>query len=58
MTDAHFHDLRAAGATALDAEHGRIAAQRFLGHRSPQTTERYLRDKRAASVTPLVRKKA
>lgn len=58
VTNAHFHDLRAAGATALDAEHGRIAAQRFLGHKSPQTTERYLRDKRAAAVTPLVRKKA
>lgn len=58
VTDAHFHDLRAAGATALEQQQDRKAAQAYLGHRSAQTTEIYLRGKRANAVTPLNRKKA
>lgn len=58
VLDAHFHDLRAKGGTDVDREHGRDAAQRFLGHRNPQTTDVYLRDKRANVVRPLTRKRA
>lgn len=58
VADAHFHDLRAKGGTDVDREHGRDAAQRFLGHRHGQTTEVYLRDRRATVVRPLVRRKA
>lgn len=56
VADAHFHDLRAAGATALDASGG--DAQRFLGHRQRQTTEVYLRDRRTNVVRPLERKRS
>lgn len=56
VEDAHFHDLRAAAGTEVDRQHGTKAAQLFLGHRDPRTTEVYLRDKRANVVTPLKRK--
>lgn len=58
VEDAHFHDLRAKGATDMDRAEGQRAAQHFLGHKHAQTTEIYLRDKRATVVRPLVRKKA
>lgn len=58
VEDANFHDLRAAAGTEVDRQLGKRAAQLFLGHRNPQTTEIYLRDKRANSITPLTRKKA
>jgi integrase len=54
VVDAHFHDLRAAGATEMDRRGG--DAQKFLGHRTRQTTEVYLRDRRLNVVTPLKRK--
>lgn len=56
VADAHFHDLRAAGATALERAGG--DPQRFLGHKQRGTTEVYLRDRRVASVVPLTRRKA
>lgn len=56
VEDAHFHDLRAAGATAIEREFGVAAAQAFLTHRSMATTLVYLRDRRAVVVTPLRRK--
>lgn len=56
--DAHLHDVRARAGTDKDAQEGPRAAQGFLGHRSPRTTELYLRDKRTTTVRPLVRKKA
>ena len=54
VKDAHFHDLRAAGATEMDRRGG--DAQKFPGHRTRQTTEVYLRDRRLNVVTPLKRK--
>jgi integrase len=56
VDDAHFHDLRAAAATAIEREHGVAAAQNFLTHRYQSTTSVYLRDRRATVVTPLRRK--
>jgi integrase len=56
VEDAHFHDLRAAAATALEREHGIEAAAAFLTHRNIATTMTYLRDRRAVVVTPLRRK--
>lgn len=58
VVDAHFHDLRAVGATELEETVSRKAAQEYLGHRNPATTERYLRGRKANVVTPLSRKKA
>lgn len=58
VPDARFHDIRAMGATRIDREHGRHAAQAYLGHTSPASTEIYLRDRSPPVVTPLVRKKA
>ncbi len=52
--EAHFHDLRAAGAAEIDERGG--DAQKFLGSRTRQTTEVYLRDRRLNVVTPLKRK--
>lgn len=54
VADAHFHDLRAAAATEVERRGG--DAQPFLGHRTRQTTETYLRDRRANVVKPLARK--
>lgn len=54
VEDAHFHDLRAAGATEIDQRGGN--AQAYLGHKSRQTTEVYLRDRRPMVVTPHRRK--
>lgn len=54
VADAHFHDLRAAGATELERRGG--DAQTFLGHRRRATTEVYLRGRRANVVTPIDRK--
>ena len=58
VVDAHLHDVRARAGTDKDAQEGPKAAQGFLGHRSPRTTEIYLRDKRTTTVRPLARKKA
>lgn len=58
VEDAHFHDLRAIGATELDESEGIDAARQFLGHRNRQTTEVYIRGKRRNLVKPLVRRKA
>lgn len=58
VADAHLHDVRARAGTDKDAQEGPKAAQGFLGHRSPRTTEIYLRDKRTTTVRPLARKKA
>ncbi len=58
VEDAHFHDLRAIGATELDESQGIEAARQFLGHRNRQTTEVYIRGKRRNLVKPLVRRKA
>jgi len=57
VQNAHFHDLRAKGGTDVDRDLGRDAAQKFLGHRHAQTTDVYLRDKRANVVRPLIRRK-
>jgi integrase len=54
VEDAHFHDLRAAGATELDRAGGN--AQKFLGHRRRTTTETYLRDRSPNVIVPLKRK--
>lgn len=58
VTDARFHDIRAAAGTEVERRHGRKAAQVFLGHQSEQTTETYLRDRRPNVITPLTRRKA
>lgn len=56
VTDAHFHDLRAAAATEVEKRYGKEAARDFLGHKSVTTTETYLRDKRVNVVRPLARR--
>lgn len=57
VADAHFHDLRAVGATELDRTEGEAAAQTYLGHKSRETTRGYIRGRRPNVVTPLVRKR-
>ncbi len=56
VEDARFHDIRAAAATALEREHGPLAAQAFLTHRSAATTAVYLRERRATVIRPIRRK--
>lgn len=56
VLDAHFHDLRAAGATELDKRGG--DAQQFLTHKDARTTAGYLRDRRAFIIKPLARKRS
>jgi integrase len=56
VPNAHFHDLRAAAATAIEREQGQAAAQQFLGHRDARTTLVYLRGLRVNVVRPLARK--
>jgi integrase len=58
VKDAHFHDIRAKSATDADREFGPQVAQRLLGHSNPRTTEVYLRERRAAVVVPMIRKRA
>jgi integrase len=53
VDDARFHDIRAAAATALDAEGGN--AQAFLGHFDAKTTRLYLRGRQISTVKPLRR---
>jgi len=53
VTGVQFRDLRAkAGTDKADASGDARAAQRQLGHSSVVTTERYLRDRLGAKVTP------
>jgi integrase len=54
VVDAHFHDLRAAGATEVERRGG--DAQKFLGHADARTTLIYLRGLRVNVVRPLSRK--
>lgn len=56
IEDAHFHDLRARAGSEIEKLYGREAAQHFLGHKSPTTTDGYLRDKRVHVVKTLARK--
>jgi integrase len=58
VTDAHFHDLRAAAGTEVERLFGLRAARDFLGHTTEQTTQGYVRGRRANVVRPLVRRKA
>lgn len=53
VEDAHFHDVRAMAATAVDAAGDN--AQRFLGHSDPKTTRNYLRGRAVIVVKPLRR---
>lgn len=54
VEDAHFHDLRAYGATEVNRRGG--DAQSHLGHRDARTTAIYLRDRAPKVVTPFRRK--
>lgn len=56
VADAHFHDLRAAAASAVERQEGQEAARRFLGHKDIRTTLVYLRDRQPNRVRPLARK--
>ena len=54
VPDAHFHDLRAAGATEIKRRGG--DPQEFLGHQDARTTLIYLRGLKISRVVPLARK--
>jgi integrase len=56
IEDAHFHDIRAAAGTAVEALYGQEEARKFLGHKDIRTTMVYLRGKRPNVVRPLARK--
>lgn len=56
VTDAHFHDLRAAAGTEVERLYGQEAARVFLGHKDVRTTLIYLRGLRVNRIRPLQRK--
>lgn len=58
VANAKFHDLRAAGATAIERLYGAEAAREFLGHKDIRTTMTYLRGLRVNRIRPLARKGA
>ena len=53
LMEVHLHDIRAKAAT--DADTQGLNAQKFLGHKSRMSTERYIKQRKYDKVIPLKR---